>query len=71
MSGLGHQDSVLVVSVLACTITHQTRPTMSHDVRLLDSYEFIKLLYYMVYQPYENYQAYAKVCNGFDLWVRS
>ena len=40
--------------------THQTRPMMSHDIRLLSIHNFIKLLYYMVSQPWENTKLMSK-----------
>ena len=51
MVGLGHQDGVPMVSALMCIVTHWTRPTMSHDLRLSSSHGLIKLLHYVVSQP--------------------
>ena len=46
MVGLGHQDGVPMVSALMCTVINWTGPMMSHDIRLLGSHDFTKLLHY-------------------------
>ena len=51
MTGLDHRDGVPMMSTLMCMVTYWTGPTVSHDVRLLDSYDFTKLLYCIVSQP--------------------
>ena len=48
---LGRQDEVPMLSALVFMVTHWTRPTVSHDIRLSGSYDFTKLLYYVVSQP--------------------
>ena len=49
--GLGYRDEFPMVSALVCMVTYWTGPTVSHDVRLLGSYDFTKLLYCIVSQP--------------------
>ena len=39
-----------MVSTLICTVTHLKKPMVSHDTRLSYSYDFTKLLYYIVSQ---------------------
>ena len=51
MTDLGHQDKVIMVSALVCIVTLWTRLIVSHDVRLLSSHDFIKLLYCIISQP--------------------
>ena len=51
MTGFDHQDGVSMVSVLMYMVTHWTRLTVSHDIKLLGSYDFTKLLYCIVSQP--------------------
>ena len=48
---LGHWDEVRMVCALAYTITHSTRPIVGHDIRLLSSHDFTKLLYCIIFQP--------------------
>ena len=52
--GLDHRDEVPMVSALVYMVTHWTRLTMSHDISLLGSHNFTKLLYYIVSQSEEN-----------------
>ena len=54
MVGLGYQDGFPMVSALVYMVTHWTRLTMSHDISLLGSHNFTKLLYYIVSQSEEN-----------------
>ena len=51
MAGRGYRDGFPMVSALMCIVTHWTRPTMSHDLRLSSSHGLIKLLHYVVSQP--------------------
>ena len=51
MTGLDHQDGVPMMSALVCIVTHWIGPMMSHDIRLLDSHDFTKLLHYTISQP--------------------
>ena len=34
---------------------------MSHEIRLLSSYDFTKLLHYIVFQPWENIEFMSKL----------
>ena len=43
-----HQDEILMVNKLVCMVTHWTKPNVSHDIRLLGSHDFTKLLHYIV-----------------------
>ena len=54
MIGLSHWDEVPMVSALICIVTHWTRPTMSHVIRLSSSHDFTKLLQCIVSQHWEN-----------------
>ena len=45
MIGLYHQDGVPMVSALVCMVIHWTRPTISHDIKLLGSHDFTKLIF--------------------------
>ena len=69
MVGLGHQDGVPMVSALMCTVINWTGPMMSHDIRLLGSHDFTKLLHYCFWILRE-YWAYAEVGSDFDIQVR-
>ena len=51
MISLGHRDEVSMVSAVVCTVTHWTRPIVSHDVRLSGGHDITKLLYYIICQP--------------------
>ena len=66
--GLCHWDEFSMVSALVCTVTHWIGPTMSHDIRILGSHDFIKFLYYIVFQPWENIELVNKliVAYGWD-----
>ena len=61
MVSLDHWDMVPMVSALVCTITHWTRITMSHDIRLSSSHDFTKLLCSIVSQPRENTELVPKL----------
>ena len=50
-----------MASVLVCMVTHWTRPTMSHDLRLSHSHDLTKLLHYVVSQPQENIEHVLKL----------
>ena len=39
MTCLGHRDEVPVVRALVCIVTHLIRPTVNHDVRLLNYHD--------------------------------
>ena len=54
MVGLSHQDGFPMMSALMCMVTHWPWLTMSHDIRLSSTYDFIKLLYCVFSQPWEN-----------------
>ena len=45
MTGLGYQDGFPMVSALMSMVTHWTRPTVSHDLRLSSSHDLTKLLH--------------------------
>ena len=51
MIGIGRWDEILMVSALICMVTPYTRLMVSHDIRLLSSYDFTKILYCIVSQP--------------------
>ena len=44
-----------------CMVTHWTRPTISHDLRLSSSHDLTKMLYYIVSQPWENIELMLKL----------
>ena len=48
MASIGHQDEVPMMSVLVCTITHWIRVMINHNIRLLGSHDFTKLLYCII-----------------------
>ena len=50
MIGLSYRDAFPMVSALVC-ITHWTKHTMSHNLRLLCSHDLTNLLHYVVSQP--------------------
>ena len=49
--GLSYRDEFPMVSALVCIVTHWTRPTVSHDLRLSISHDLTKLLHCVVSQP--------------------
>ena len=67
MIGLSHQDEFLIESALLCTVRHWIGFMVSHDIRLLSSYDFTKLLYCIVFQLWKKYWVYAKVSGDFDI----
>ena len=82
MVGLGYQDKFLMVSALVCMVTHWTRPTMSHDLRLSSSHDLTKLLHCVISQPWENIELVLKLAMTltyrrdrklirYSLWIRS
>ena len=82
MTGLGHHNRVPMISTLVYTATHKTRPTMSHDMRLLNSYDFTMLLSCIIPQSWKNIELVPKLVMtltyGWDfkviicsLWIRS
>ena len=82
MVGLSYWDGLPMVSVLVCMITHWTRPTVSHDLRLWSSHDLAKLLHCVVSQPWENIELALKLAiiltYGWDckliiysLWIES
>ena len=71
MVGLGCQDRIPMMSTLVCMVTYWTKPTLNHELKLSSSYDFTKLLHYVVSQPWENIEFMIKVNSGFDLQVRS
>ena len=82
MNGLGHWDRFPMVSALVCMVTHWTRPTVSHDIRLTSSHDFTKLFHCVVSQPWENIELVLKLTLTFtyvrhrkliiySLWIRS
>ena len=40
-----------MMSALLCTITHWIGPTVNHNIRILGSHDFTKILYCIVSQP--------------------
>ena len=82
MVGLGHRDRVPMVSALVYVVTHWIGPMISHDIRLLGIHDFIKLLYCIVSQPWENIEFVKKLAVAltyrwdrkliiYSLWIRS
>ena len=67
MIGFSHWDEFLIVSALLCTVIHWIGLMVSDDIRLLNSHDFTKLLYCMVFQLWKKYWVYAKVCSDFDI----
>ena len=61
MTSLGYRDRFPMVSVLTCMVTHWTRPTVSHDLRLSSSHDLIKLFHYVVSQLWENIKLVLKL----------
>ena len=51
MTILGHQDEFPIESTLICMLTHYTGPMVSHELRLLSSDDFTKLLHCVISQP--------------------
>ena len=49
------------VSALVCMVTHWIGLIISHDLRLSSSYDFTKLLHYVVSQPWENTEFVVKL----------
>ena len=41
----------LIVSALVWMVTHWTKPIVSYNIMILGSYDFTKLLYYIISQP--------------------
>ena len=81
MGGLGHRDGVPMVIALG-VVTHWTWPKVSHDIRLLSSHDFTKLLYCIVSQPWENIEFVQKLVVAltykwdrkliiYSLWIAS
>ena len=52
---------VPMVRALVCMVTHWTGITVSHDIRLSGSYDFTKMLYYIVFYPWENIELVQKL----------
>ena len=72
MTSLGHRDRVPIVSRLLCMVMYWVRLTMSHDIRLLSSHNFIKLLWCIIFQPWENVELIPKLVATFNYeWVES
>ena len=65
MVGLGYQYGFLVVSALVCMVTHWIRPMVSHDWRLSNSHDLVKLLHCVVSQPWENVELRLKLTMVF------
>ena len=51
MDGLGYWDGFPMVSALMCVVILWIGPTVSHDLRLSNSQNLIKLLHCVVSQP--------------------
>ena len=61
MVGLSYQDEFPIVSALMCMVTHWTRPTVNHDLRLSSSHDLTKLLHCVISQPSENIKLLLKL----------
>ena len=51
MVGLDYRDGFSMMSALVCMVTHWTRSTVTHDLRLSNSHDFTKLFHCVVAQP--------------------
>ena len=49
------------MSAIMYMVTHWIRPTMSHDIKLLSSHDFTKLLHCIISQPRENIKLVQKL----------
>ena len=47
MTCFDHQDKVSMVNTLMCLVTHLTRPTVNHDVRLSNYHDLLS--YYIAW----------------------
>lgn len=61
VTSLRNQDEVPMMSALLCTITHWIGPTVNHNIRILGSHDFTKILYCIVSQPWENTELVPKL----------
>ena len=61
MVGLSYQDGFPIVSALVCMVTHWTRTTVSHSLRLSSSHDLTKLLHCVVSQHLENIEFVLKL----------
>ena len=61
MIGLSYQDRFPMVRALVCMVTHWTKPMVSHDLKLSSSYNFTKLLHYVISQPGKNIELVLKL----------
>ena len=50
MAGLG-RNGFPMENALVCIVTHWIGPMVIHDLRLSSSYDFTKLLHYIISQP--------------------
>ena len=58
MASVGHRNEFPMASTLVYIVIG---PTVSHDLRLSSSHDFIKLLHYVVSQPWENIEFVSKL----------
>ena len=61
MIGLDYRDEFSMESALMCMVTHWTRPTVNHDLRLSSSHDLTKLLHCVISQPSENIKLLLKL----------
>ena len=80
--GLGHRDGDPMVNALIFMVRHRIGSMVNHDIRLSSSHDFIKLIYFIVSQLWENIEFVQKLTmtltNGwnrnmiiYSLWIRS
>ena len=61
MVGLSYWDGFPMVSALVCMVAHWIRPMVSYDLRLSSNHESTNLLYFVVSQPWENFEFMLKL----------
>ena len=61
MTSIDHRVRFPMVSALVYMVTHLTRPTVTYDLRLSSSHNLIKLLYYVISQPWKNIEFVIKL----------
>ena len=61
MVGFGYRDEFPMVSALMCMVTHWIGPTVSHNLKVSNSYNLTKLFHYVVSQHWENIELVLKL----------
>ena len=71
MVGLSYRDVFPIVSALVCMVTHWTRTTVSHNLRLSSSHDLTKLLHCVVSQHWANIEFVLKLAMNLTYgWYR-